>query len=775
MQVQHNAGPIRASRTRFGQDGCRRSTVPVLVGVPFAVRRRFRRGDFLAESECPAETFHLVRRGYVREFRLEEDGRETTMAVLGPGQLVGLAPLLGHAVHRQFAEAVTGVEAWAISVARVRERLAGDSALLGLVVGSLAQRVGLMLGLLSDVAFLPVAERLSNAEHRLGACLGDAAPALKRTTLAALIHARPETVTRVRATESPVTERAGRRPLELGAGLRREFVRPGEVIPADLPSGRIGLVVRGEAQVLLAGPGDRSILVDTLGPEDVFGLGALFGLPPVGLRLRALSEVAIQVLRREELLSRLADHPRALEHLRSQLGSRLELLEWRLARMGTAASTERLLDLLRELAAQHGAADPAGGRVLPCGWSHEGLAHELGLCRETVTRGLAALEDAGEIRRHGRRIVVIGEPAQEAAEPRLARERSLPVKAELEPASHPTLHRRHAQSTRPVATTASGRSSGRARRDRCHLCGLGLGAAGPVCTGCADRLELELRLDTRNQCPFCSRHRELCRIVPCGAAGPVPPHCAERTALVWVPVEVIDEPRAEHNSRRRYSDRSIEQLAASIREHGLLQPLCVRRMGSRYRVVFGVRRLRAAVRAGMSEVPCTVQAADDDQAFLLNVLENLHREQLSGSERVQAVERLAATRLGVREISRRTGFDPSTISRWLRIGGCPELKAGLEAGHLDISRAKVLVEAPRDAIAQLVQQAPSLPLPELRARVASLKLAHVRARSTAEDQRRLRQALRCLRAVRSSDDPEIIDELRHEIQRLGSAAEAQVA
>ena len=147
----------------------------------------------------------------------------------------------------------------------------------------------------------------------------------------------------------------------------------------------------------------------------------------------------------------------------------------------------------------------------------------------------------------------------------------------------------------------------------------------------------------------------------------------------------------------------------------------------------GSSALRAAIRAGLHEVPCTVRVADDDRAFLLNALENLHRQQLSGTERVRAIERLAATGLGVREISRRTGFNPSTISRWLRIDDCAELKAALEAGTLDLSRAKILVEAPRAALRELIEQAPGLSVAELRARVASLKLAHGRRSSSAKD------------------------------------------
>ena len=219
-------------------------------------------------------------------------------------------------------------------------------------------------------------------------------------------------------------------------------------------------------------------------------------------------------------------------------------------------------------------------------------------------------------------------------------------------------------------------------------------------------------------------------------------------------------------ARRAYHDTSINELAASVRQEGLLQPLCIRPNGSRYELVFGVRRLRAARQAGLREVPCTIRVADDDGAFLLNVVENLHREHLSVTERVAAIERLAATGLGVREISRRTGFHPSTISRWLRINGRPELKQALEDGRIDIARAVILVEAPRSALGTLIEQATRLSTAELRHHVASLKRGVHGTRLDADDRHYLQRALRCLRAVGSTDERELIECIRQELVRL---------
>jgi ParB/RepB/Spo0J family partition protein len=215
--------------------------------------------------------------------------------------------------------------------------------------------------------------------------------------------------------------------------------------------------------------------------------------------------------------------------------------------------------------------------------------------------------------------------------------------------------------------------------------------------------------------------------------------------VAWIRLGDIDETPPELNSRQAYDEASINELAASIQEHGILQPLCVRPDKERYTLVFGLRRLKAASRAGLLEVPCTIQLADDDRAFLLNTIENLHRHQLSGSERIRAIERLAATNLTGREISRRTGFSQATISRWLRLDRRPSLKDAVEQDLLDIGRAMVLTHAPEDSLPKLLQDAPGIPQPELWRHVSELKLSHNDSRQhPSVDSRRIMEALRVL-------------------------------
>jgi hypothetical protein len=158
-------------------------------------------------------------------------------------------------------------------------------------------------------------------------------------------------------------------------------------------------------------------------------------------------------------------------------------------------------------------------------------------------------------------------------------------------------------------------------------------------------------------------------------------------------------------------------------------------------------------------------------------VETLHHHRVSGAERVRAIERLAATRLGVRELSRRTGFAASTISRWLKIDRCAILKQALESEAVDIGRAKLLADAPESALADLIQVAPRLSRPALaqrvaalRARVPTVELDPISPNDLSSNSRRLRRALRLLESVShlDPDDWPVLEQLNHGLNRLNT-------
>jgi hypothetical protein len=133
------------------------------------------------------------------------------------------------------------------------------------------------------------------------------------------------------------------------------------------------------------------------------------------------------------------------------------------------------------------------------------------------------------------------------------------------------------------------------------------------------------------------------------------------------------------------------------------------------------------------------------------LITNVQRHQVSGAERVRAIERLAATRLGVRELGRRTGFAPSTISRWLKIDRCPPLKMALQTEVLDIGRAKLLADAPETALAELIPLAAAVSRADLARRIAALRAQRDSETcvvfGSSADSRRLTRAVRLVEAV----------------------------
>jgi CRP-like cAMP-binding protein len=143
-----------------------------------------------------ADTVYLLRTGQARVFLAGKAGHETTTAVLGPGQLVGISALLGYPEHHASAEALTPVEAWALPAGGLLEHLPRDPALLELIVGALSLQLGLVEALVRNVSLLPVAERIPDALALLQVCLNGERPRLSHETLAELVGARRETVSR---------------------------------------------------------------------------------------------------------------------------------------------------------------------------------------------------------------------------------------------------------------------------------------------------------------------------------------------------------------------------------------------------------------------------------------------------------------------------------------------------------------------------------------------------------------------------------------------------
>ncbi|MFH1034379.1 MAG: ParB/RepB/Spo0J family partition protein, partial [Pseudomonadota bacterium] len=135
----------------------------------------------------------------------------------------------------------------------------------------------------------------------------------------------------------------------------------------------------------------------------------------------------------------------------------------------------------------------------------------------------------------------------------------------------------------------------------------------------------------------------------------------------------IDPGRIEanpHQPRREFDPKALEDLAASITEHGLLEPLLVRIDGSLVVLVAGERRLRAARMAGLSRVPCTVTTGDP---VILALIENLHRQDLTPLEEAEAYSRLQQERgFSLADLAQVAGKAVSTVSEILSLAKLPD-------------------------------------------------------------------------------------------------------
>lgn len=156
--------------------------------------------------------------------------------------------------------------------------------------------------------------------------------------------------------------------------------------------------------------------------------------------------------------------------------------------------------------------------------------------------------------------------------------------------------------------------------------------------------------------------------------------------------------------REVFDEAAIGELASSIREKGIIQPLLVRPLpGGGYQLIAGERRFRAAQRAGLQRVPITVRSAGDGEALELALIENLQRENLNPAEEARAFKRLGEEfALSQEDIALRVGKSRSAVANSLRLLALPgEILRQLESGELSAGHARSLLglQSPREQLA----------------------------------------------------------------------------
>jgi ParB family chromosome partitioning protein len=178
---------------------------------------------------------------------------------------------------------------------------------------------------------------------------------------------------------------------------------------------------------------------------------------------------------------------------------------------------------------------------------------------------------------------------------------------------------------------------------------------------------------------------------PDTAAGGVVTMPALGRGLVEVSIYEIDS--NPFQPRKDLDEAELEQLAESIKEHGLLQPIVVRRVDDRYQIIAGERRLRAATKAGMEHVPAQVRDVDDRQMAEMAIVENLQRKDLNPLEKAASFQQYLQTyRCTQEELAGRLKINRSTIANLIRLLELPEaVQRALRDGKISQGHARALL------------------------------------------------------------------------------------
>ncbi len=182
----------------------------------------------------------------------------------------------------------------------------------------------------------------------------------------------------------------------------------------------------------------------------------------------------------------------------------------------------------------------------------------------------------------------------------------------------------------------------------------------------------------------------------------------ETGRVVFLPARSIRPNPAQ--PRRIFREEALAELADSIRRHGILQPLSVRRVGNSYELIAGERRLRAGVLAGLSEIPCIVMSMDEEESGAAALIENLQRQNLDFIEEARAIARLMEkSSLSQEQAAILLGRSQSSVANKLRLlrNSEPVLTA-LREGGLTERHARALLKLPTEgeklsAIAAIVR------------------------------------------------------------------------
>ncbi len=155
--------------------------------------------------------------------------------------------------------------------------------------------------------------------------------------------------------------------------------------------------------------------------------------------------------------------------------------------------------------------------------------------------------------------------------------------------------------------------------------------------------------------------------------------------------------------RSEFEQTALNELTESIRVHGVIQPITVRKMGyDRYQLISGERRTRASLQAGLTEIPAFIRIANDQDMLEMALIENIQRSDLNAIEVALSYKRLLEEcNLKHEELGERVGKDRTTVNNYLRLLKLPELiQRGIQLGKVSMGHARAMINMD-DAVAQM--------------------------------------------------------------------------
>ncbi|NVO18097.1 MAG: ParB/RepB/Spo0J family partition protein [Bacteroidetes bacterium] len=220
-------------------------------------------------------------------------------------------------------------------------------------------------------------------------------------------------------------------------------------------------------------------------------------------------------------------------------------------------------------------------------------------------------------------------------------------------------------------------------------------------------------------------------------------------AIANIPLENIEQ--NPFQPREEFDDTALRELADSILEQGIIQPLTVRKMGyDKYQLISGERRLRASKLAGLTDIPAYIRVANDEQMLEWALIENIQRENLNPLEIAISYDRLIEEcDLTQDELSKRVGKNRATVSNYIRLLKLPaEIQAALRDGSISMGHARSIINVdnvPKQLalarkiindglsvreVEKLVKQIDTLPLTPVRVQKAAVPEKYENLRET---------------------------------------------